>query len=74
MKRALIVKFILTICITCLTAILKGQTSPCPNFDFSQRNFTNWRTQIYLNPLTHPHSTAYSDITLTDTNAPGSRF
>ena len=74
MKRTFIVKFILLICITCLTATLKAQNAACPNFDFSQRNFTNWRTQIYLNPLTHPHSTAYSDITLTDTNAPALNF
>ena len=72
MKRTFIVKFILLICITCLTATLKAQNAACPNFDFSQRNFTNWRTQIY-NPI-GVHSTAYSDITLTDTNAPGSRF
>jgi len=72
MRRTLIVEFILTICITCLTATLKAHTSDCPNFDFSQRNFTNWRTQTY-NQL-GLHSTAYSDLTLTDTNAPAWRF
>ncbi|MDD4210561.1 MAG: T9SS type A sorting domain-containing protein [Bacteroidales bacterium] len=68
MRLPFIVKYSLLAILISTTTIVTSQNPSCPNFNFSQRNFTNWICQTYIPPYqSYQGSPAYSDLTYTDT-------
>ena len=68
MRLPFIVKYSLLAILISTTTIVTSQNPSCPNFNFSQRNFTNWICQTFTSVYNTRGSPAYSDLTYTGTN------